>query len=453
MFIHRKQHAIQRNIRVFEGDLNEFYIRYKSKIKDMASISILKKPIVSQEQIFMLSVLVVNGGNYLYNLLLGRILGPEQFSDAAILITLLLVLSFVAMTFQLAAAKFAVELPMSFFWVFVKKIYKNAIIIGCFLGALIVVFSKDLQVVFNTSSSLMFTVFGFGVPLYFLMSVNRGFYQGKKEFKLLSVTYQLEMFTRLVVTLILLFLFQSQSSVIISVGVLVSLVVGLYPLKLNRNQFKNKITLPKKELSQIKKFFVITAFYELSQIIINNSDVLLVKHYFNGFDAGLYASLALIGRVVYFMAWMFVMLLLPTVIQLKKEGKNTSKILMKYVAYISIVAATIILLCAKFPVLIVQLLFGNEYVQIAPLLWKYAFATGVFAVANIFAYYFLSLDKYIPVLVSTIFGALQVILVVMYHNSLAQVVYMQMIAMSLLLCIQIIFFFVDAHKLSTNGKN
>ena len=62
------------------------------------------------EQIFMLSVLLVNGGNYLYNLLLGRILGPEAFSDAAIMITFLLALSFVAMTFQLVTAKFSATL-------------------------------------------------------------------------------------------------------------------------------------------------------------------------------------------------------------------------------------------------------------------------------------------------------------------------------------------------------
>jgi hypothetical protein len=54
----------------------------------------------------MVTILLVNGGNYLYNLLLGRMLGPG-FSDAAILITLLLILSFVGMTFQIVTAKYA----------------------------------------------------------------------------------------------------------------------------------------------------------------------------------------------------------------------------------------------------------------------------------------------------------------------------------------------------------
>ena len=62
----------------------------------------------SAEQLFMLSMLVVNGGNYFYNLILGRVLGPEAFADAAILITFLLILSFIGMTFQIVTTKYTV---------------------------------------------------------------------------------------------------------------------------------------------------------------------------------------------------------------------------------------------------------------------------------------------------------------------------------------------------------
>ena len=39
----------------------------------MQVISILKNKQISPEQLFMLSVLAVNGGNYMYNLILGRV--------------------------------------------------------------------------------------------------------------------------------------------------------------------------------------------------------------------------------------------------------------------------------------------------------------------------------------------------------------------------------------------
>jgi O-antigen/teichoic acid export membrane protein len=191
----------------------------------------------------------------------------------------------------------------------------------------------------------------------------------------------------------------------------------------------------------ILTFFILTAFYEFTQIIINNSDIILVKHYFDNQQAGYYASLALIGRVVYFVAWMFVMLLLPKVIQLKKEGKETQPLLMKYVSYITILSTVIVLITFLFPETVVNLMFGKEYLSVAFLLWKYALATSIFAIANIFAYYFLSINQYIPVVVSAVMGLTQIGLIVLFHDSLQQVVHVQIIAMVILLFSQLSFFF------------
>jgi O-antigen/teichoic acid export membrane protein len=293
----------------------------------------------------------------------------------------------------------------------------------------------------------MFVIFGIGVPLYFLMSVNRGVFQGKKEFKFLSITYQAEMLSRLLITLALIFFFSIQSSVVIAIGILISFGFGLVPFKFENIKFKTSNVIDASKTKQVRHFFIITAFYELTQIIINNSDILLVKHYFESYEAGLYASLALIGRIVYFIAWMFVMLLLPTVVQLKKEGKDTTPILFRYVGYIAGIAIIIVFGCALFPKTAITMLFGDSYLSMAPLLWKYALATGLFAVSNIFAYYYLSLDRYVPVVISGVFGMLQMGLVIFYHDSLEQVVHMQIVAMFLLLVIQISFFIFDSKSI------
>jgi len=397
----------------------------------------------STEQLFMMSAMLVNGGNYLYNLVLGRFLGPEKFADAAILITLLLVLSFAAMTFQLVTAKFSVIFENSVLQSFIATIYKSATVVGVVLGITIGLVSSELQEFFKTTSSSMFVVFGIGIPFYFLMSVNRGVFQGQKEWIPLSATYQLEMMSRLAITFGLLCLFEVDSSLLIAIGIICSFIVGLLPFEFNPPPFFNRIKLKKSETKMVRNFFIITAFYEVTLIVINNSDILLVKHYFEPYEAGLYASLALIGRVVYFIAWMFVMLLLPTVVQLKKQGISTRPILFKYVIYIIIIAASIVLACYLFPNQIINILFGNEYVGIASLLWKYAFATGVFAVSNIFAYYYLSLDKYIPVIFSGVFGVLQIALIIQFHASLEQIVHLQIFAMILLLGVQITFFILN----------
>ncbi len=405
----------------------------------------LKK--LSAEQKFMISVIIVNGGNYLYNLILGRVLGPEQFADAALLITFLLILSFIAMTFQLSTAKFSVLFEDSIFKSFINIIYKYSSSIGIIFGALLIIFSKQLQLLFNTQSSTMFTIFGIGVPIYFIMSVNRGVFQGSKKFDNLAITYQGEMLSRLVITLILIYTLGIPSSILVALGIAISFLFGLLPFRFQDIEITKKHKLPSVESTYIIKFFLLTAFYEFTQIIINNSDILMVKHYFETYEAGLYASLALIGRVVYFIAWMFVMLLLPKVVEKQKKEEAHAPILFKYVFYITLLSASIVLGCYLFPEFVINIMFGSEYISIAPLLWKYAIATSLFAISNIFAYYFLSLDQYIPVVLSGLLGVLQVVLIIFFHNTLSNVVSMQIVAMAVLLIFQI-FFFLSYQRLS-----
>ncbi|MBT2163375.1 oligosaccharide flippase family protein [Zobellia barbeyronii] len=405
----------------------------------MTAIKLMFKK-VSQEQLFMGSVLLVNGGNYLYNLLLGRLLGPAAFSEAALLVTLLLVLSFMGMTFQLATAKFAVIFSGKEWDIFKNISYRQASIVGLIIGVLILIFSKQLQSLFNTESHWMFIIFGLGIPIYFFMSVNRGAYQGKQEFGKLSITYQTEMWSRLLLTMILLFLLDIEPGTLVALGIFLSFLFGLFPSDSTSISFKESRKLSPDNAKRVSQFIWLTACYEFTQIIINNSDVLLVKHYFEPTEAGLYASLALIGRVVYFVAWMFVMLLLPVVVQKQKDGEPTAPILFKYVSYIGLLSAGIVAACYLFPELIITLMFGDSYVAMSSLLWQYALATSLFAISNIFAYYFLSLDHYVPVILSGVLGLSQILLVVLYHDNLESVVHMQLIAMSILLVVQLVYF-------------
>jgi len=351
------------------------------------------------------------------------------------------------MTFQIVTTKYMVIYNLKKQIAFIRLMTRSALLSGIGLGLVIIATSNQLQKVFHTQSALMFVLFGCGIPLYFLMSVNRGVYQGENNLFCLSKTYTSEMISRLLLTILtILFVPNLPTTIIVACGITLSFVFGLQPFQ---KSFFKKSTLETSKIISTKNiatFFALTAFYELTQIIINNSDVILVKHFFNNHEAGLYASLALIGRVVYFVAWMFVMLLLPKVLTLKKEGKNTQPILMKYVGYIMVLSSFIVLTTYFFSEQVVFLMFGEKFISIAPLLWKYALATSVFAIANIFAYYFLSIGQYIPVIISAMLGLTQIILILLFHNSLEQVVEMQIISMLILLVFQLIYFFYQHKK-------
>ncbi len=401
---------------------------------------------IEASQVFMISAMVVNVGNYLYNLALGRLLGPQAFADAAILVTFLLILSFIAMTLQLSVAKFTGSFDTDKKEAFLKYSRKFSLYLGCIAGLLVILMAGKLQLWFNTESSGMFRIFGMGIPVYFLMSVNRGYFQGEQQFINLSITYQAEMLSRLFLTLAFILMLPFQSSELVALGIFISLFPGIFPFK----RIKTKIlpAISSTDISHLKKFILVTAFYELTQILINNGDILLVKHFFDTHSAGLYASLALIGRGVYFVAWMFVMLLLPKVVQRHKENKDTTRLFFKYLGMVATLSILVILTNLLVPELIISMLFGNAYLEVSGLLWKYAMASSLFALANVFVYYFLSLDKYLPVLISGIFGILQLAIIYLEHSSLEKIVEIQILVMTTLLAIQIGYFFYHIKKTS-----
>jgi hypothetical protein len=84
------------------------------------------------------------------------------------------------------------------------------------------------------------------------------------------------------------------------------------PFKKNYNVSKNlkEFRVPYDLIDVELLLFMLTAFYELTQIIINNSDIILVKHYFN--NEQVFVCVASINRPSgLFCCLMFVMLLFP----------------------------------------------------------------------------------------------------------------------------------------------
>lgn len=76
-----------------------------------------------------------------------------------------------------------------------------------------------------------------------------------------------------------------------------------------------------------------------------------------------------------------------------------------------------------FPELIVRILFGPAYVSIAPMLWLLAVATTLYSLSNVVINYRLSTGFTHGSLIAVVAGMLQVMALLVFHNSLLQVVY------------------------------
>lgn len=391
------------------------------------------KKVFTDGTLLFISSLVVNAGNYAINLLFGRWLGPSDFSEVSLLVTLLLMISFVALAFQLTAAKyvasFEAENQNENVFLLAKWLNKWATILGFSLMVLMLGSAYFWQNFFKTTSFLPFIIFGFGLPLYLLMSVNRGILQGKLSYKKLALTYQTEMWVRLLISVGLVYAGYRVNGV--AAGLTLSLLATWY---FSRVQLQE--VTPKNQLFQskdIRNFLLMILLYECSQILINNSDILIVKHYFEAEEAGLYAALALIGRIVYFGTWTVVTLLFPIVIRREKEGKKHLHYFFGGLAVVAGIATSIVTVCYFLPDLMISILFGKAYLSVAPLLWKYALSTALFACSNVFVYYHLSLDRLLPVWLTILAGIAQIGFLINFHSNFSEVIDVQINLMSFLL--------------------
>jgi O-antigen/teichoic acid export membrane protein len=173
----------------------------------------------------------------------------------------------------------------------------------------------------------------------------------------------------------------------------------------------------------------------VGQVIINNIDIILVKHFFTAELAGLYAAVALVGRVLYFAAWSIVSAMFPISAASTGEERSKMHVLLVPLLIVLLMSAGFILVLAIFPGFIIHLVFGEGFRSAEPLLSLYAAATGLYALAVVLMTYEMSRKIANTGWVQLLFSGALVFLIYMFHSSLRQVIVVQIVLMLLMLLV------------------
>ena len=409
--------------------------------------ALLQSKIASASALLMLSMTLVNAGNYVYNLIMGRWLGPSLFADLSLIVTLLLAITFLTAPIQMTAARYSAihtadgnEKALASIR---RLIWFVALGLGLTLTAFFALLAPVLKSFFHTQSSLSFIIFGAALPFAMLQAVERGILQGRTSFKVLAISYQVEMWTRLLVSILLVALGFSVDGAVF--GISLSFFFTWLVAKFAVRGLTSK-ELPSKELQMsLLSFAAPVLISQLGQILINNSDVILVKRFFDTGDAGQYAALALIGRIVFFATWSVVTTMFPVVAQKQKMGEPHEHLLWVSLGIVVGVSAPVVLLTLFAPYWVVTVLFGSEFVAVAPLLWLYALATSLYALANVVVNYRLSLGMGRETGFIIAAGLAQVMGILFFHRTLHEVVIVQVVVMAVLFVSLLWWNFVHPH--------
>jgi O-antigen/teichoic acid export membrane protein len=120
------------------------------------------------------------------------------------------------------------------------------------------------------------------------------------------------------------------------------------------------------------------------------------------------------------------------------NNQRSFEIISKSMLYMAALSTLAIIILYFFSEQIILILYGKEYISVAPLLAPFGLATAFFSLANIISYYQLSTSNSRFVLILIFSTVLEAVLMIIFHNTIQQIITTLVAASFLMLMLLII---------------
>jgi O-antigen/teichoic acid export membrane protein len=370
--------------------------------------------------------------NFGYNMAVAHMLGPAEFGHAAAAVTLLMLVSCITLAFQLVCAKFVAKNETAGAKAAVyRSLLRQAWLVGMVLGSVLILGSGLVGQYLNLPSPWVVILLAFGIAFYIPLGVRRGGMQGVCQFSRLTTNFLIEAAVKFVAAVVLV---ETGFGILGAVAAISASVVLAYFVpsidgELEARPAAGGLPASFHEGMQAIVFFI-------GQVVINNVDILLVKHFFDASSAGMYAAIALVGRVLYFASWSVVSAMFPISAGAKPKEENAA-VLVVPLLFVLCIAVVFILGLGIFPDLVLRTVFGNGFHSVGrgldSLLSLYAAATGTYSISVVLMAYEMSRRIANTGWLQLVFSGAIVLGIYFFHDTLYQVVMVQLVLMVLLL--------------------
>jgi hypothetical protein len=185
------------------------------------------------------------------------------------------------------------------------------------------------------------------------------------------------------------------------------------------------------------------------QVLINNCDIILVKHFFEPKAAGLYAAIAMVGRVIFAFSSAVVNSMFPVVAGTRTEERKNLTLITTSLLLVLAIGSVLALGLLLTPASIWKIFFGAGFALPGPhgfpyLLALYAMTTVIYSLSVVIITYEMSYKIARTSWVHLAFSGLLIVGICRFHTSLQQVIMVQLVLMVILLLTVGVPFLVDA---------
>ncbi|MGH9503233.1 MAG: lipopolysaccharide biosynthesis protein [Terriglobales bacterium] len=370
--------------------------------------------------------------NFLYNIVVARFLGPSGFGHVSAVCTLLILISAITLSFQIVSAKIVAQqesLPAK------RSAYRGlhwrSWVCGILGGLFLLVFRNLISGYLNLPGPVPVGLMAIGAAFYVPLGTRRGYLQGACHFRHLALNVVAEGFVRLGGSLLAISLGSGVTGVVAAnvAAVVMAYLLAFPTPRILVTHEPESVSVAFREGLQAIAFFV-------GAVIINNFDIVLVKHFFAPAAAGLYAAVALVGRVIYVLSWSVVSGMFPIAAGTFSQKQRDHGVLATSLLLVLAIGASITLGLWFAPAWIWTMLFGARFGMannLPYLLALYAATTSIYSLSIVFIAYEMSHKIANTAWVQLAFSGVLIASIYRFHSSLEQVIRVQLAMMVVLL--------------------
>jgi len=375
--------------------------------------------------IMFISILTARFFGYLFQIYVARALGPEEYGIFGSLFALFLILTIPVGTIQTVISRFTSDYKVKNEYGKIKSLMISALKklskIGILGFLLMILASFPLSRFLKIPTPIPLIILAVSIIFTFIAPVTRGSLQGLQNFKWLGLIMSLETFFRLIFTIMLISLGFGINGAILSFSLayLFPFLLCFIPLKF---LFKEKENNEKLEISEIYRYTYPVLAATGILLLMQNIDVILVKHFFLSEETGFYAAASNIGKIILYIGAGLAVALFPKVSELHSSGKPSLNVLKESLIYIVPLSILFIAGCTLFNEFITTLFFGSEYLYSATLLPYFAAAMSFLCVSSVIFRYLIAIKEFkflIPLFVTAF---LETAALLFFHSTLKEII-------------------------------
>src|SRR3989344_1204492 len=290
----------------------------------------LKHELISSSIYIFAGSVVANVFNLFFTIFMIRNLNEQQFGILTSTVSLISLIaipagSIIPTIVSISVSYFAKEDYGSVKSLFLK-IIKPLLFISFVVLLCFIILANTIGDFFKIADRSIIVTIGVIVAFAYIGVVISGLLQARLAFKLISFSHIASTTSKLTIGIILVFLGFNVKGAIWAVFIsgLIPSILGFIYLKFVFISKENRTS--KINFKSLLSYGIPSSLATLGMTSLISTDILLVKHFFDPLQAGLYAGLSVVGKVIFFFTASIGSVMFPLIVKKYAKGENYNNI-------------------------------------------------------------------------------------------------------------------------------